>query len=109
MPLHYSPSFEPMLRMTAARVWRWRRAYAYLAEHGEDASRALLKDLNVLERTLQRDLADLGINPRSAAALGVDLVRLPAAASAEGGFDLERALSGGAVDVVDAAPEGPND
>jgi hypothetical protein len=86
--LFYSTAFEPMIRMTAARIWRWRRAYAYLAEHGEDASRALLRDLNTLERSLQRDLADLGVNPRSAAALGVDLVRLAAATGAdEGEFD----------------------
>jgi hypothetical protein len=65
--------------MTAARIWRWRRAYAYLAEHGEDASHALLRDLNVLERSLQRDLADLGLSPRAAAELGVNLARLAAA------------------------------
>jgi hypothetical protein len=75
----YSPAFEPTIRMTAARIWRWRRAYAYLSERGEDASRALLRDLNVLERSLQRDLADLGVNPRAAAELGVNLARLAAA------------------------------
>jgi len=82
-PLFYSAAFEPTIRMTAARIWRWRRAYAYLAEHGEDASRALLRDLNVLERSLQRDLSDLGVNPRSAAALGVDLARLAAASGVD--------------------------
>ena len=82
-PLFYSSAFEPTIRMTAARIWRWRRAYAYLAEHGEDASRALLKDLNVLERSLQRDLSELGVNPRSAAALGVDLARLAAASAGD--------------------------
>jgi hypothetical protein len=82
-PLFYSVAFEPTIRMTAARVWRWRRAYLYLAEHGEDASRALLRDLNVLERSLQRDLSDLGVNPRSAAALGVDLARLAAATGSD--------------------------
>jgi hypothetical protein len=75
----YSAAFEPTIRMTAARIWRWRRAYAYLSERGEDASRALLRDLNVLERSLQRDLADLGVNPRAAAELGVNLARLAAA------------------------------
>ena len=82
-PLFYSVAFEPTIRMAAARTWRWRRAYAYLAEHGEDASRALLRDLNVLERSLQRDLSDLGVNPRSAAALGVDLARLAAATGSD--------------------------
>ena len=84
----YSASFEPTIRMTAARIWRWRRAYAYLSEHGEDASRALLRDLNVLERSLQRDLADLGVSPRAAAELGVNLARL-AAASGEDEPDFE--------------------
>jgi hypothetical protein len=75
----YSPSFEPTIRMTAARIWRWRRAYAYLAERGEDASRGLLKNLDVLERSLQRDFSDLGVSPRAAAELGVNLARLAAA------------------------------
>jgi hypothetical protein len=35
--------------------------------------------LNVLERSLQRDLADLGLSPRAAAELGVNLARLAAA------------------------------
>jgi hypothetical protein len=86
--LFYSPAFEPLIQMAAARIWRWRRGYAYLAEHGEEASAAVLRDLNVLERSLQRDLADLGVNPRSAAELGVDLVRLAAATEEE--FDLGR-------------------
>lgn len=74
--------------MTATRIWRWRRAYAYLSEHGEDPSRALLRDLNVLERSLQRDLADLGVSPRAAAELGVNLARLAAASGEdEPGFD----------------------
>jgi hypothetical protein len=69
--------------MTATRIWRWRRAYAYLSEHGEDPSRALLRDLNVLERSLQRDLADLGVSPRAAAELGVNLARLAAARTSQ--------------------------
>jgi hypothetical protein len=90
LPL-YSSSFEPLIAMVAAKVWRWRRAYAYLAEHGEDASRSLLQDLNVLERGLQRDLADLGCSPKAAARLGVDLVRLAdATGGGEGGFDWNR-------------------
>jgi hypothetical protein len=84
----YSVSFEPTIRMTAARIWRWRRAYAYLAERGEDAATAILRDLNVLERSLQRDLADLGVSPRAAAELGVNLARLAAAnGDAETEFD----------------------
>src|SRR5436309_740084 len=49
----YSPAFEPTLATCAARIWRWRRAYSYLSERGEDASRGLLRDLNTLERSLQ--------------------------------------------------------
>ena len=37
----------------------------------------------MLERSLQRDLSDLGVNPRSAAALGVDLARLAAASGVD--------------------------
>jgi hypothetical protein len=96
--LFYSPAFEPLIQMAAARIWRWRRGYAYLAEHGEEASAALLRDLNVLERSLQRDLADLGVNPRSAAELGVDLVRLAAATEEE--FDFGAAESVGASHLV---------
>jgi hypothetical protein len=107
----YSASFEPTIRMCAARVWRWRRAYAYLSERGEDASRALLKDLNTLERSLQRDLADLGVSPKAAAELGVNLARLAAVNPEEGpAFDwnaldreerrqLERLLAKGRADA----------
>lgn len=79
----YSPSFEPTLRMCAARIWRWRRAYRYLSERGEDASRGLLRDLNTLERSLQRDFDSLGVSPRAAAELGVSLTRLAAASDDE--------------------------
>jgi hypothetical protein len=74
----YSPSFEPTLRMCAARIWRWRRAYRYPSERGEDASRGLLRDLNTLERSLQRDFDSLGVSPRAAAELGVSLTKLAA-------------------------------
>ena len=74
----YSPSFEPTLRMCAARIWPWRRAYRYLSERGEDASRGLLRDLNTLERSLQRDFDSLGVSPRAAGELGVNLAKLAA-------------------------------
>jgi hypothetical protein len=88
-PLFYSPSFEPLLAMVAARVWRWRSGYRWLAEHPEQGER-MLRDLTALERTLQRDFADLGISPRHAAALGIDLQRLAAASAELPSFDLSK-------------------
>jgi hypothetical protein len=79
----YSPSFEPTLRVCAARIWRWRRAYGYLSERGEDASSGLLRDLNTLERSLQRDFDCLGVSPRAAAELGVSLTKLAAVSKDE--------------------------
>jgi hypothetical protein len=75
----YSPAFEPTLRLCAARVWRWRRAYRYLADRGKDVSHVLLRDLNTLERALQRDFDNLGVSPRSASELGINLIKLAAA------------------------------
>jgi hypothetical protein len=80
----YGTAFEPQIQATAARIWRWRRAYVYLADHGEDASCSLLKNLDVLERTLQRDFDVFGLNPRSATELGIDLARLQSARSDTG-------------------------
>jgi hypothetical protein len=76
MPLQ-SPAFEPMLEQLACRIWRQRRGYADLAEHGlvRDGQPApILVDLSKLERQIARDLAELGMTPQSAAALGVDVV-----------------------------------
>jgi hypothetical protein len=78
LPL-YSTAFEPTLRLCAARVWRWRRAYRYLADRGEDVPHVLLRDLSTLERALQRDFDSLGVNPRAASELGVNLAKLAAA------------------------------
>ncbi len=90
----YGVAFEPQIQATAARIWRWRRVYAYLNEHGEDASGSLLKNLDVLERTLQRDFDVFGLNPRSATELGIDLARLQSARTEdEGRIDLDRLKS----------------
>jgi hypothetical protein len=73
----YSPAFEPALEQLACRLWRQRRAYADLSEHGlvRDGKPApVLRDLAHLENRIARDLAELGMTPRSAAALGVDVV-----------------------------------
>jgi hypothetical protein len=75
MPV-YAPSFAPMVEQAACRIWRQRRAYRDLSENGlvRDGHPApLLVDLAKLERQISRDLVELGMTPRSAAALGVDV------------------------------------
>jgi len=75
MPVR-SPTFALAVEQLACRVWRQRRAYSDLAEHGilRDAQPApILSDLSKLERAIGRDLVELGLTPRSAAALGLDL------------------------------------
>jgi hypothetical protein len=61
------------------KLWRQRRAYRDLSEHGlirEGGKPApLLVELAKVENAIHRDLVELGLTPRSAAALGVDLVR----------------------------------
>ena len=64
----------------ACRIWQARRAYADLAEHGfvrgpDQVPAPILRYLGTLEKTIQRDLADLGLTPRSAAELDLDVVR----------------------------------
>lgn len=76
LPL-YSPSFEPTIQLLAARLWRIRRAYEFIESRPEDeVPRALLVNLGTLENTVSRDFEALGLSPRSAAALGIDLARL---------------------------------
>jgi hypothetical protein len=76
MPL-YLAAFEPVLEQLACRLWRQRRAYGDLSEHGilraDGKPAPILIDLSKLERQIARDLADLGMTPRAAAALGVDV------------------------------------
>jgi hypothetical protein len=72
----YSPAFEPAIEQLSMRLWRQRRAYADLSEHGivrEGKPAPVLVDLSKLENAIARDLAELGMTPRSAAALGVDV------------------------------------
>lgn len=63
----------------AAKLWRQRRALRDLFEHGlvrEGGKPApLLVEVAKVENAIHRDLVELGLTPRSAAALGVDLVR----------------------------------
>ena len=87
LPL-YSSAFETAIQLLAARLWRIRRAYAYIAEHAEeDVPRSLLVNLGTLENTVSRDLEALGLSSRSAAALGIDLQRLARASDSDEAFN----------------------
>ena len=69
--------FAPAVGQLALRLWRQRRAYRDLSEHGilrEGKPAPLLVELAKVENAIQRDLVELGLTPRSAAALGCDLV-----------------------------------
>lgn len=70
--------FAPAVGQLALRLWRQRRAYRDISENGlvRDGQPApLLTELAKVENAIQRDLVDLGLTPRSAAALGLDLAR----------------------------------
>ena len=72
------PEFTPAVAQVSLKLWRQRRAYRDLSEHGivrEDGRPApLLVALAQVENAIQRDLVELGLTPRSAAALGCDLI-----------------------------------
>ncbi len=73
-----SPRFELAIEQLACRIWRQRRAYADLAEHGiirDGQPASILADLSKLERAIMRDLDAFGLTPRAAVALGVDVLR----------------------------------
>ena len=61
------------------KLWRQRRAYRDLSVYGlirEGGKPApLLAELAKVENAIQRDLVELGLTPRSSAALGLDLAR----------------------------------
>jgi hypothetical protein len=73
----YASAFEPALQLLAARLWRLRRAYEFLAATPEsELPRNFGEKLNSLELLINRTLAALGLTPVSAAELGVNLTRL---------------------------------
>jgi len=81
----YATAFEPLIQLLAARLWRLKRGYAFLEQHAEDdVPAAVLKNLGVLENTISRDFEALGLSPRSAAELGINLQRLVREAEDEG-------------------------
>jgi hypothetical protein len=73
------PEFRLAVEQLAVKLWRQRRAYRDLSEHGlvhEGGKPApLLAEVAKVENAIQRDLVELGLTPRSAAALGLDLAR----------------------------------
>jgi len=75
----YASAFEPALQLLAARLWRLRRCYEFVANTPEgDLPRNFGEKLNSLELLINRTLAALGLTPASAAELGVNLARLSA-------------------------------
>jgi hypothetical protein len=73
----YASAFEPALQLLSARLWRLRRAYAFVAATPEgELPRNFGEKLNSLELLINRSLAALGLTPVSAAELGINLARL---------------------------------
>ncbi len=81
----YATAFEPLIQILAARLWRLKRGYRFLEDRAEDdIPAAVLKNLGVLENTISRDFAALGLSPVSASELGINLQRLVREAEDEG-------------------------
>ncbi|MFL5960122.1 MAG: hypothetical protein ACJ75G_07670 [Gaiellaceae bacterium] len=75
----YASAFEVAIQLLAARLWRLRRAYEFVAATPEgELPRNFGEKLNSLELLINRTLAALGLTPASAAELGVNLARLAA-------------------------------
>jgi hypothetical protein len=77
MPV-FRPTFSLPVEHLACKIWRARRAYQDLSEHGlireEGKLAPVLAHLATLENSIARDVEALGLSPRSAAALGLDVV-----------------------------------
>lgn len=74
----YQGQFGFAVEQLALKVWRQRRAYRDLSEHGvlRDGKPApVLVDLSKLENAIARDLDALGLTPTSRARLGLDIAR----------------------------------
>lgn len=82
------PAFEPLLQLLAARIWRLRRAYAYLEGVPEDQlPRHFSEKLGSLELLVNKTLVQLGLTPVSASELGINLARLAAVGESGPAFD----------------------
>jgi hypothetical protein len=81
-------AFQPAVEILAERIWRLRRALAYLSTIEEDAvPRNFGERLSALESRIDRSLRDLGLTPTAAAELGVNLARLAAIGEDGPGFN----------------------
>jgi hypothetical protein len=81
-------AFEPMLQLLAARLWRLKRAYEFVAATPEgELPRNFGEKLNSLELLINRTLAALGLTPVSASELGVNLARLAGVGESGPAFD----------------------
>jgi hypothetical protein len=84
----YASAFEPLLQITAARLWRLRAAYAYVDRTPVDErSKSFEEGMGSLENLVARSLAALGMTPVAAAELGVNLAKLAAGEGAIPPFD----------------------
>jgi len=78
LPL-YASAFEVGIQLLSARLWRLRRAYEFIEKTPEgEIPPKFLESLNALENLVNRSIARLGLDPVSAAELGVSLSRLAA-------------------------------
>ncbi len=80
-----SDTLEPAIQMLAAQMWRLRRGYADLAEHGvvrgrRDRGRVapMWAAVDRLEGSILDGLKELGMTSRSAAGLGLQLKQIRA-------------------------------
>jgi hypothetical protein len=81
-------AFEPMVQLLAARLWRLRRAYEFVAATPEgELPRNFGEKLNSLELLINRTLSALGLTPVSASELGINLARLAGVGESGPAFD----------------------
>jgi hypothetical protein len=85
---------EPLIAITAGQLWRLRRGYKDLAEHGLTRGKGrqpapILARLEALERQLLANLAALALTPKAAADLGLTIARVKEIEAGRG-VDLER-------------------
>jgi hypothetical protein len=74
----YREEFEPAIELHACRIWRLRRVYRDLSEHGvvrDGQPAGMLGHLAKVEAAISRDFDAFGMTPRAAVALGLDLLR----------------------------------
>jgi hypothetical protein len=78
-----SPTVEPAVAVLAVQVWRWHRLTDYVSEHGLHVGRpdrerlrpAVLHSLH-MEAAILRSMQALGMTPKAAGELGLQLAKL---------------------------------